>query len=290
MIDRLPSWLKQKPIDPEDFFSMEQLTGELNLHTICESALCPNKSICYGSKTASFLILGKICTRHCAFCSVAKGKPEPPDIREPHNLKKAIAKLGLKYAVITSVTRDDLPDGGSAHFAASVNSIHESGCIVETLVPDFRGSTESIKTLAGSSPEVISHNLETVPRLYAAVRSSAVYETSLNLLRTIKINFPKIVTKSGLMLGLGENFEEVLSTMKDLRNAGCQLITIGQYLRPEANNIPASRYVTPAEFYELEKVGKTLGFTGVASGPLVRSSFKAAELYLSAKINYNMIK
>lgn len=282
---RLPSWFRQRYISPEVMANMEGLLESLSLHTICESAHCPNVGDCFSRRTATFLILGNICTRNCTFCAVGKGKPLPVDENEPKHLLEAVARLDLGYVVITSVTRDDLPGGGAAHFARVVKLIHErrAGTPVEVLIPDFRGSLEALKKVVSARPEVINHNLETVPRLYPRVRPLADYQRSLELLAGVKDFDPGIVTKSGLMLGLGETHEEVVQVMQDLREARCDLLTLGQYLPPSPQQYPLARYVSPEEFNELEARGKRLGFVEVASAPLVRSSFKAAELYAKAR-------
>jgi lipoic acid synthetase len=264
---------------------VEELLDRLKLHTICESAHCPNVGDCFSRKTATFLILGSVCTRNCSFCAVAKGRPLAVDDEEPEHLLAAVEKLGLRYVVITSVTRDDLDDGGASHFARTVNLIHEKrpGTLVEVLIPDFCGSFEALRVVVGARPEVINHNVETVPRLYAEVRTGADYRRSVRLLSRVKNLEPGIVTKSGLMLGLGETRQEVVGVMNDLREAGCDLLTLGQYLSPSAQHYPISRFVTPDEFSEFVTIGRDLGFAEVASAPLVRSSFRAAELYAKAR-------
>ena len=282
---RLPSWFRQPPVDPEAMVLVEGLLNRLSLHTICESAHCPNAGDCFSRKTATFLILGNICTRNCSFCAVAKGRPLAVDDEEPEHLLAALEKLGLRYVVITSVTRDDLDDGGASHFARTVRLIHQRrpGILVEVLIPDFCGSFEALRVVAEARPEVINHNVETVPRLYPRVRAMADYRRSVRLLSRVKDLEPGIVTKSGLMLGLGETREEVVQVMKELREARCDLLTLGQYLPPSEQHYPLSRFVTPEEFSELAATGRELGFAEVASAPLVRSSFKAAELYAKAR-------
>jgi len=285
MRGRLPPWFKQRLADPGVMSSMHGLLDGLNLHTICQSALCPNIGKCFTAGTATFLILGDICTRCCTFCAVKKGLPEPVDEAEPKHLLEAVQKLGLSYVVITSVTRDDLPDGGASQFARTVALLRKSAAniIVEVLVPDFRGSEEAIRTVVESGPQVINHNVETVPRLYPGVRRGADYARSLELLYTVKNLNIKITTKSGLMLGLGESTEEVVEVMHDLREANCNLLTIGQYLQPSAQHHPVSRFVTPEEFAKYEAIGREMGFAEVASSPLVRSSYRAAELFDKAQ-------
>ncbi|NOQ17949.1 MAG: lipoyl synthase [Dehalococcoidales bacterium] len=284
---RLPPWFKQKPADPQAMVPMEKLLDGLSLHTICESALCPNAAECFSRKTATFLILGDVCTRHCSFCAVKKGQPLPVDKREPQHLLEAVEKLDLGYIVITSVTRDDLFDGGASHFVKVINMLHQNrgDAIVEVLVPDFGGSVEALEAVVGAHPEVVNHNLETVPRLYSAVRPEADYSRSLKLLSMAKKLNPDIVTKSGLMLGLGEINEEVVKVMEDLRRVNCDLLTIGQYLQPSSEHHPVVRFISPEEFSQYGDIGRDMGFVEVAIAPLVRSSFKAAELYAKVKGN-----
>jgi lipoic acid synthetase len=264
---------------------MHDLLGGLSLHTICQSALCPNIGKCFTAGTATFLILGDVCTRRCTFCAVEKGEPKPVDKTEPKHLLEAVNKLELAYAVITSVTRDDLPDGGASQFARTVSLLREKATdtTVEVLVPDFRGSEAAIRAVVDSSPQVINHNMETVPRLYSEVRPGADYTRSLRLLYTVKKLSPAIITKSGLMLGLGESRDEVTEVMSDLREADCDLLTIGQYLQPSPSHHPVVRFITPEEFAEYEDIGREMGFAEVASSPLVRSSYRAAELYAKAR-------
>ena len=285
MTGRLPPWFKQKLADPAVMSSMHGLLDELSLHTVCQSALCPNIGKCFTAGTATFLILGDMCTRRCTFCAVKKGHPGLVDEEEPEHLFEAVKKMGLSYVVITSVTRDDLPDGGASQFARTVTLLRENaaGITVEVLVPDFRGSEEAIRLVVESSPQVINHNVETVPRLYPEVRPGADYARSLELLYTVKKQNPALVTKSGLMLGLGESREEVIEVMGDLREANCDLLTIGQYLQPSPQHRPVVRFVPPEEFTEYEAIGQALGFIEVASSPLVRRSYRAAELYDRAK-------
>lgn len=282
---KLPSWLKQKFPDPNAMLSMKSLLDGASLHTICESARCPNIGECFSRKTATFLILGDVCTRHCTFCAVKKGSPTPVDKEEPQHLLEAVEKLGLHYVVITSVTRDDLPDGGASQFARTINLLHENrrDIIVEALVPNFMGSAPALKTIVEAHPQVINHNIETVPRLYPEVKPEADYGRSLELLATVKRLNPEILTKSSLMLGLGETRDEVIGVMKDLREAGCALLTIGQYLQPSPEHHPVARFVSPDEFSQYQPMGRDIGFMEVVSAPLVRSSFRAAELYAKVK-------
>jgi lipoic acid synthetase len=286
MKGRLPAWFKQKPPDPQLMLSMDKLLDGLRLHTICQSAHCPNIGGCFALGTATFLTLGDVCTRHCTFCAVKKGVPAPIDKSEPQRLLEAVARLDLSYVVVTSVTRDDLADGGAAQFAEVINLLHRSRNIaVEVLIPDFLGSSQAVNLVISARPEVLNHNIETVPRLYHQVRPGAGYNRSVGLLAAVKRQDPGIVTKSGLMLGLGETKEEVTGVMADLREAGVDLLTIGQYLQPSPGHHPIASFVPPEEFDEYEGLGKEMGFAGVASAPLVRSSFKAAELYNKVRGN-----
>ncbi len=283
-VSRLPPWFRKKLPAAGTVGGVRGLIDGLGLHTVCDSALCPNLGDCFSRGTATFLIMGDTCTRRCTFCAVAKGAPLPLDPHEPANLAEAAGKLGLRHVVVTSVTRDDLADGGAAHFARTIECLHGAGdgLTVEVLVPDFGGSAESLRTVVAARPEVVNHNLETVPRLYPEVRPEADYARSLELLRLVKKLDDGIVTKSGLMLGLGETRPEVLRVMADLRDAGCDLLTLGQYLAPSAGHHPVVGYVTPDEFREYEDTGREMGFRGVASAPLVRSSFDADRLYALA--------
>ena len=286
MRERLPPWFKKKVPDPRVLASMRSLFDELSLHTICENALCPNLGDCFSNRTATFLLLGDICTRNCTFCAVKKGVPCPVDEKEPQHLAEAVEKLGLRHVVITSVTRDDLPDGGAAHFARTIARLQEKdkALTVEVLIPDFGGSLRSLKMVVDAHPDVINHNLETVPRLYPQVRPKADFQRSLRLLGQARELDSHLVTKSGLMVGLGETRDELLQAMEELRKVNCDLLTIGQYLQPSAHHYPVVRYVPPEEFVEYESLGKAMGFCDVASVPLVRSSFNAAQLYEKARM------
>jgi len=281
---RRPEWLKLSPLDPTILGRMNRLMRDLKLHTVCESARCPNRAECFARGTATFMILGDICTRNCTFCAVKHGMPQPADPEEPQHIVAAVNKLGLRYAVITSVTRDDLPDGGASQFAQTINAIHEydSNIPVEVLIPDFKGSTSALQTVMNASPAVLNHNVETMPRLYPEVRPEANYQRSLELLEKARLLNGNLITKSGLMLGLGETRGEVIEVMTDLREAGCDLLTIGQYLQPSLSHHKVVKYIPPEEFQEYQNIGEKIGFTTVISGPLVRSSFHAAETYLSA--------
>jgi lipoyl synthase len=249
----------------------------LHLPTVCESARCPNRGECFSHHTATFLILGEVCTRGCAFCAVNQGRPLPLEADEPQRLAQAVTQLGLRHVVITSVTRDDLPDGGAAHFALVVAALREHcpGVRVELLVPDFQGSRKALAIVLASEPDVFAHNLETVPRLYPAVRRGADYRRSLKVLEAAKQLLPKIITKSGLMLGLGEESAEIAAVLQDLRAADCDMLTLGQYLSPSLHHAPVARYVRPEEFVSWQRQALALGFRSVAAGSLVRSSYKA---------------
>jgi len=281
LTQRLPEWFKQKIPRAGETAGIESLLSGLKLHTVCEGAHCPNIGLCFSHGTATFMIMGEICTRNCTFCVVNKGVPTPLDPEEPEHITKAVSRLGLGYVVITCVTRDDLADGGAGHFAATIEALHSQRpeLKVEVLVSDFRGSIESIRTVVAAGPDVFSHNLETVPRLYSEVRPMADYRRSLDVLKMAKELRPSIITKSGVMLGLGESQAEVIGVMRDLRQIGCDLLTLGQYLAPSSGHHPVVRFVTPEEFAEYEQIGLVEGFKGIASAPLVRSSFKASELY-----------
>lgn len=276
---RLPSWLK-RPIPASGGMGMTRaLVDELGLETVCESARCPNRSECWTRQTATFMVLGEVCTRPCGFCAVPRGKPQPPALDEPERLAEACQRLGLKHVVITSVTRDDLPDGGADHFRRCVLAVRErTGATIEVLTPDFDGETDAIDTVLSARPEVFNHNLETVARLQRHVRRKSQYPVSLRVLEHVKQVHPEIRTKSGLMLGLGETTEEIFEALADLRAIGCDFLTLGQYLQPSPRHLPVERYLPPAEFDELGRLARTLGFLQVASGPFVRSSYHADEM------------
>src|SRR5690349_7991881 len=276
---RLPPWLKRSlPRGNGNFFTQE-LLRELRLETVCENARCPNRPECYARRTATFMILGNVCTRPCGFCSVAKGTPEGLEGDEPERVAEAALRLGLKHVVITSVTRDDLPDGGADHFYRCVLAVRErTGAAVEVLTPDFLGDTAAIDRVLEARPEVYNHNMETVPRFYKKVRGRASYRRSLDLLAHVKRRSPETVTKSGLMLGLGETTDELLDVLADLRAVACDTLTLGQYLAPTLKHIPVARFVTPGEFEALAELARKLGFTKVVAGPFVRSSYHADEM------------
>jgi lipoic acid synthetase len=277
-----PDWLKIKSYSNDARDELERLLAGLSLHTVCEAANCPNMIECYCGKTAAFMILGSRCTRNCAFCDVRKGNPEPVDSSEPEKLAKAVRELNLAHVVVTSVTRDDLPDGGASHFAAVIAALRDRcpGVRVEVLTPDFQGNLDALATVVRAKPDVLNHNIETVPRLYAKVRPMADYARSIDFLANAKRLDPSILTKSGLMLGLGEEAGEVLDTLRDLRNAGCDFLTIGQYLPPSKLHYPLVEYVRPSTFELFRQTGLGMGFSHVASGPLVRSSYRADRAFM----------
>lgn len=279
---RRPDWLRLSPLDLAVLTPMRKLTRDLKLHTVCESARCPNRPKCFAEGTATFMILGDICTRNCTFCAVKHGNPQVPDPHEPEHIVEAVDKLGLQYVVITSVTRDDLPDGGASHFAQTIKAIYSYNAklSVEVLIPDFGGSPAALQIVIDALPTVLNHNVETVPRLYPEVRPQAKYQRSLEVLKQSKLLDGGILTKSGLMVGLGESRYEVIGVMSDLRQAGCDILTIGQYLPPSLRHHKLVRYIPPEEFEELKNIGEEMGFAYVMAGPLVRSSFHAAEMYL----------
>ena len=281
-----PPWLKKRIPPFQDLIKVKAILNEGGLHTVCEEARCPNLGECFSKCTATFLILGRICTRNCGFCSVEHGAPSPLDKGEPEKIAQAVKKMGLQYVVITSVTRDDLPDGGASHFGRTIQAIRalDRKIKVEVLIPDFKGDPSSLTTVLGESPDVLNHNMETVPRLYPRVRPLADYKRSLNLLKRVKENIPQMLTKSGFMLGLGETEKEVFDLLLDLRGVGCDFLTIGQYLQPRPDRLPVVRYIPPEEFEEYRKMGEEMGFKSVASGPFVRSSYHAAQMFESTSI------
>ena len=278
---RLPEWIRTKA---SELHPTKSLLRSHRLSTVCEEARCPNKGVCFSKPTATFMILGDYCTRDCGFCSVKTGGPAdipPPDGTEPGRVAEAARELGLKYVVITSVTRDDLPDGGASQFAATIKAVRERlpGTKIEVLTPDFKGDRDALAMVLEARPEVFNHNIETVRRLYPVVRAQADYERSLGVLRNAKAIAPRIKTKSGLMLGLGETLDEVVALFRDLRETGCSLLTVGQYLRPTKKNLPVVEYRKPEIFDDLKNKALEMGFEFVASGPLVRSSMNAEEMY-----------
>lgn len=279
---RLPAWLR-RPAPQAGMRYTTDVISDLRLETVCESARCPNRTECWSQQTATFMILGNVCTRPCGFCSVPKGKTEVVEIDEPERLAEAAQRLGLSYVVITSVTRDDLKDGGADHFYRCVLAVRErTGAKVEVLTPDFGGNSAAISRVVEARPDVFNHNTETVPRLYHRVRRNADYQRTLDLLAQVKREAPDMPTKSGLMLGLGETREELLQVCADLRAVGCDMLTLGQYLQPSLQHLPVERYVPPEEFDEIGDLVRKLGFTMVASGPFVRSSYHAGEMAAEA--------
>ena len=279
---RLPDWVKSR--HTVKTHPTKRLLRSFGVITVCEEARCPNIAVCFSKPAAAFMILGAICTRRCSFCSVASGFPEPVDSHEPEKIAGAVREMGLQYVVITSVTRDDLHDGGADHFARTVHALRASlpSVRIEVLTPDFRGSMESLSIVLDSNPDVFNHNIETVPRLYGHIRPHADYHRSLTVLRFAKNFAPGMHIKSGIMLGFGENLHEVTNSLRDLRTAGCTIITIGQYLRPSKHHVPVVDYVRPEMFRELRTTALEMGFHHVASGPLVRSSMNAEEMYQDA--------
>ncbi len=271
-----PEWLRRHLTRATDYKKVKNTLNEESLHTICESGLCPNKGECWNAGTATFMILGDICTRSCGFCNVKTGKPLPPDPKEMERVASAVRKMGVKHCVITSVDRDDLPDGGASHWAGTIKSIKKEvpGTTIEALIPDFKGNEDDIQKVINAAPEVISHNLETVRKLTKEVRVYANYETSLSVIRYISKN-SDIRTKSGIMLGLGETEADILQTMDDLLDAGCEVITIGQYLQPSRKHLPVQAYIHPDDFARYGEIARSKGFSFVESAPLVRSSYHA---------------
>jgi len=272
-----PGWLKVRAPGGPNYIRLKGLMREWNLHSVCEEARCPNIGECWEDSTATFMILGDTCTRNCGYCAVAHGKPVWEDREEPGRVGRAVGELGLEHVVITSVNRDDLADGGAGAFAATVRAIRRfaSGCRVELLIPDFQGKAEALQTVIDAAPDVLNHNTETVPRLYKVARHGGRYERSLELFHRARRAAPRLLTKSGIILGLGEERDELLETMRDLRAVDVDILTLGQYLRPSAQHLPVARYYTPEEFAELGEAGREMGFSHVESGPLVRSSYHA---------------
>lgn len=282
---RLPKWLK-RPLPGAEFAFTDQLIRDLGLETVCREALCPNRSECWSRRTATFMILGRVCTRPCGFCAVERGHPEAVEPDEPERLAEAAARLGLQHVVITSVTRDDLPDGGADHFRRCVTAARErTGATIEVLTPDFGGDLAAVDRVLQARPDVFNHNLETVARLQHRVRRKAAYAASLSVLAHVHHHASEVVTKSGIMLGLGETTGELLDTLADLRAVGCSLLTMGQYLRPSAKHLPVERFVPPEEFTYLGRLAERMGFAHVASAPFVRSSYHADEAWLLAQAN-----
>ena len=274
-----PRWLRVKAPGSKEYIRLKNLIRRLELNTVCAEANCPNVGECWDQGTATFMILGDICTRACGYCNVVHGSPKVIDKDEPNRLSEAVAQLGLQYVVVTSVDRDDLSDGGASAFSETIRAIRQKvpSCRIEVLLPDFSGNTDDLQTVLDARPNVLNHNIETVERLYRTARPAGRYKRALGLIEKSKQYAPDIPTKSGLMVGLGEQWEEILDTLRDLRKSGCDLLTIGQYLRPTAANLPVSRYYTPEEFVTLKTFSLQLGFNHVEAGPLVRSSYHASE-------------
>jgi lipoyl synthase len=281
-----PEWLKVRFFGGDNYQDLKRIMRSLDLHTVCESARCPNQGECWEHRTATFMILGDICTRACGFCAVPSGRPAgPPDAGEPERVAQAVEQMRLRYAVVTSVNRDDQADGGSAIFARTIAAIRERvpDCRIEVLIPDFRGDWPALETVVAARPDVLNHNIETVPRLYQQVRRGAIYQRSLELLRRAKQMAPATPVKTGMMLGLGETQEEVLATLAELAAQGVDILTLGQYLQPTREHLPVTRFVHPSEFAEYKRLGEQMGFRHVESGPLVRSSYHAFEQEQSAR-------
>ena len=272
-----PDWLKVRFPQGESYTELKHLMRSLDLHTICEEALCPNIGECWNNRTATFLILGDVCTRNCGFCNVTTGRPTGLDLDEPERLARAVRQIGLQHIVITSVTRDDLPDGGARIFAETIRRLraYSPDCGIEVLIPDFQGNWDALAIVMDARPDILNHNIETVPRLYRRVRPKAIYPQSLELLRRARALAPDVVTKSGLMVGLGETREELAQTFRDLRDHQVDVLTVGQYMRPTMRHLPIERYVAPDEFADFKREALALGFRHVESGPLVRSSYHA---------------
>ena len=279
MPQRLPEYLKRPIINTETTKTVRNILKNRCLNTVCENARCPNKNECYTKNTATFLIMGNVCTRNCRYCNIAAAKPEPLDAMEPEHVAQAVKDLGLKYAVITSVTRDDLPDGGAEHFKKCITQIRKLSpdTKIEILTPDFKGDANSLNTIIFSEPDVFNHNIETVRAVFKTARPQGNYDTSLNVLKYVKVN-SKIPTKSGLMVGLGETVEQIEETLIDLRNAGCDIVTIGQYIQPSKAHLEVSKFYTPEEFEDLQNLAKKIGIKHYQINPLVRSSYRAAEM------------
>ena len=280
MRERLREYLKRAIIDTDKTRTVRKILKTKCLNTVCENARCPNKNECYTKNTATFLIMGNVCTRNCRYCNIGCARPEPLDLKEPEHIAQAVQALGLKYSVITSVTRDDLPDGGAQHFADCINAIRKltPDVKVEILTPDFKGDKNSLDIIIKAHPEVFNHNIETIERLFKTARPQAIYKRSLEVLKYVKEN-SDITTKSGLMVGLGETFDEIEQTLLDLKSAGCDIVTIGQYIQPSKEHLPVEKYYTPEEFEDLKKLAEKCGIKHYQIGPLVRSSYNAAELH-----------
>ena len=284
---RLPAWLKVRAPGGPNYLDLRKRFRDSALHTVCEEAHCPNIGDCWERRTATFMILGDICTRACSYCAVTTGTPLTLDLEEPVRLAETVERMGLRYAVITSVNRDELPDGGAFIFAQCIRQIRRRlpTCKIEVLIPDFQGDGNALATVVNAAPDTLNHNIETVRRVFPRVRAKGDYDQSLELLSRARELSPACVTKSGMMVGLGEAWNEIIETMRDLRSVSCDLLTIGQYLRPSGKHVPLSRWYTPDEFDELRRDGEALGFKHVAAGPLVRSSYHADEQHEAAAAN-----
>ncbi len=282
--DRLPKWLKVKAPGGRSYIELKNRFSEGQLHTVCEEARCPNICDCWDRKTATFMILGDVCTRACAYCAVTSGRPMTLDLQEPIRLADTIENMGLEYVVITSVDRDDLPDGGAFMFSRSISEIRSRMplCRIEVLIPDFGGDIKSLRNVMDARPDTLNHNIETVRRIFGRVRPKGDYDRSIELLASAKNICPEGITKSGMMVGLGESYDEIADTMRDLRSVNCDLLTIGQYLRPSRKHVAMDRWYLPDEFESLKLLGESMGFAHVASGPLVRSSYHADEQHAAA--------
>jgi len=284
-VRRLPPWIREKKLNLTSLHEVKSLLREKSLHSVCESLACPNRTECFSRGTATFMILGDVCTRSCGFCNVTTGRPyAPPSPDEPRHVAETARRMGLRHVVVTSVTRDDLPDGGAQHFASTIEALRDAlrHAVVEVLTPDFRGNTAAIRTVAAAKPDYFNHNVETVPRLYDFVRPGSRFERSVAVLSEVKAFDPTIATKSGLMLGLGERRDEVVDVLARLRDAGCEIVTIGQYLQPKREKLDVIEYVHPDVFDEYRVIGEEMGFRAVFSGPFVRSSYMADVVAASA--------
>ncbi|XMB67792.1 lipoyl synthase [Mycoplasmatota bacterium zrk1] len=275
-MERKPEWLKIK-VNAEHK-DVSKLLRKNNLHTVCEEAFCPNRMECFAKKTATFMILGEVCTRNCRYCNVTSGNPKPV-VDDSENILETISKLGLKYVVVTSVTRDDLKDGGASQFVKVIEKVKDKECKIEVLIPDFLGDLSALKKVVMSKPDVLNHNIETTKNIFSSVRPKGDYNQSLELIKRVKEIDPNMTTKSGFMVGLGESYEDVVETLKDLRSVNCDIVTIGQYLQPSKDNIKVAEYIHIDKFEEFKKIGLKLGFKNVYSGPFVRSSYNAEEIY-----------
>jgi lipoic acid synthetase len=289
MADKKPEWLKIKINNSTNVSDIKKMLSRLSLHTVCEEANCPNQMECFGKRTATFMIMGRICSRNCQFCNVESNHPTPLDNSEPEHIAEAVKELKLKHVVITSVTRDDLPDGGTLHFAETIKAVKRlnTKVIVEVLIPDFKGDEDGLKLVIDAGPEIINHNVETVPRLYPEVRPQADYRQSLDVIKNVKKQGMNIFSKSGIMIGLGETKDEVLELFRDLRKADCDILTVGQYLAPSKKHYPVSEYIHPDVFAFYKEEAEKMGFKSVASGPFVRSSYNAAEVMEKAESQKN---